>query len=217
MRKQWKGFVCGILVSVMVLGFGVPALATTVKQLNASYSGIKITLDGEFITPKNANGTIVEPFTVNGTTYLPVRAIANALGLEVEWDGETKTVILESPDLIKQGTVVYDDQYVTISFDKIQEADQNWLCESEAVFIVENKTDFELTFQSEALSFNGISYEVLVGSDSVAPNSTGKVTFGFAEEVPTNVSISTGAIKVIDFSYELFGRELSYDAKWVGK
>lgn len=35
---------------------------------------------------------MVEPFTVNGTTYLPVRAIGEALGKDVKWDGETKTV-----------------------------------------------------------------------------------------------------------------------------
>jgi hypothetical protein len=31
---------------------------------------------------------------VDGTTYLPVRAVASALGLAVEWDGETNTVRL---------------------------------------------------------------------------------------------------------------------------
>ncbi|MBQ9997667.1 MAG: hypothetical protein IJP19_01465, partial [Clostridia bacterium] len=32
----------------------------------------------------------------NGTTYLPVRAVASALGMDVDWDGNTSTVILSN-------------------------------------------------------------------------------------------------------------------------
>jgi hypothetical protein len=47
--------------------------------------------------PRDANGASVEPFTVNGTTYLPVRAIAEALGMEVSWDNGAKTVYIGAP------------------------------------------------------------------------------------------------------------------------
>lgn len=66
----------------------------TTKTLNATYKNIKIVLNGVQIDPKDASGNIVEPFVSEGTTYLPVRAIANALGLDVKWDGETSTVYL---------------------------------------------------------------------------------------------------------------------------
>ena len=45
--------------------------------------------------PTDANGDYVEPFIIEGTTYLPVRAIASALDLDVNWDEETSTVILD--------------------------------------------------------------------------------------------------------------------------
>lgn len=38
----------------------------------------------------------IEPFIHNGTTYLPVRALAEALGQEVDWDQETATVLIAS-------------------------------------------------------------------------------------------------------------------------
>lgn len=57
-----------------------------------NYNDIKITIDG---TPVATNDT-TEPFIIDGTTYLPVRALAEALGLKVEWDGTTNTVILSS-------------------------------------------------------------------------------------------------------------------------
>ena len=44
--------------------------------------------------PKDANGNTVEPFIIDGTTYLPVRAVSNALGLNVGWDDATSTVSL---------------------------------------------------------------------------------------------------------------------------
>lgn len=66
----------------------------TTKTLNATFKNIKIVLNGVQIDPKDASGITVEPFTVDGTTYLPVRAVANALGLDVKWDGETSTVYL---------------------------------------------------------------------------------------------------------------------------
>ena len=33
----------------------------------------------------------------DGTNYLPVRALAEALGLDVAWDGSTSTVVLTTP------------------------------------------------------------------------------------------------------------------------
>ncbi len=53
-------------------------------------------LNGQEIQPKDANGFYVEPFIINGTTYLPVRAVADSLGIHVSWDSSTQTVILSN-------------------------------------------------------------------------------------------------------------------------
>lgn len=83
----------GMVIMALVMGLAVPALAAVAnKTLEAHYMDIKLVVDGVPITPRNASGNLVEPFTVNGTTYLPVRAIGEALGKDVKWDGETKTV-----------------------------------------------------------------------------------------------------------------------------
>lgn len=94
-KERRNGFLAGILVSALVFTLiGSAAAAITKKTLDAEYSGIKIQMNGQYFTPTDVNGNIVEPFAVNGTTYLPVRAISNALGLDVEWDGENNTVLL---------------------------------------------------------------------------------------------------------------------------
>ncbi len=68
----------------------------TVVETRATYCDIKITLNGEILHIANAQGESVEPFIIDGTTYLPLRAVAAALGLSVEWNGETNSISLSS-------------------------------------------------------------------------------------------------------------------------
>lgn len=51
----------------------------------------------------DANGSKVVPITYNGSTYLPVRAIANMVGIQVGWDEATQTVLLGNsfPDVVE--------------------------------------------------------------------------------------------------------------------
>src|SRR5690606_10675405 len=63
--------------------------------------GIKITLDGKPWTPRDAQGNALTPITYKGSTYLPVRAVAEAAGISVDWDAATQTVILgEAYDVV---------------------------------------------------------------------------------------------------------------------
>ena len=69
--------------------------ASTLQEITAYLnSGITVTLDGEAQTFLDANGNRVYPITYNGSTYLPVRAVAGLVGLDVDWDQATQTVIL---------------------------------------------------------------------------------------------------------------------------
>ena len=96
MKKEIRGFIAGILVAGVVAGsIGTASAVVGRVQANLDYNNIKISLNGQTVTPKDANGNTVEPFAINGTTYLPVRAVGDALGLDVNWDGNTKTVYLE--------------------------------------------------------------------------------------------------------------------------
>lgn len=69
------------------------AFAAT-QSIQVSFDNIKIAVDGKVITPKDASGNVVQPFIYNGTTYLPIRAIGEAIGKEVNWDQTTKTASL---------------------------------------------------------------------------------------------------------------------------
>lgn len=92
-KDKLKGFVIGIVAASVAIS--ATAFAQNIqKTLNAVYRDIKLVVDGNTTTPKDANGNIVEPFIVDGTTYLPVRAVAEALGKDVSWDSETSTVYI---------------------------------------------------------------------------------------------------------------------------
>lgn len=97
-KDKIKGFISGVCVALVVSSGAVFADSIS-KTVTAVYNNIKIVIDGKEITPKDANGNTVEPFIIDGTTYLPVRAIASALGEEVDWDGSTNTVYIgEKPE-----------------------------------------------------------------------------------------------------------------------
>lgn len=93
MKQRIQGVLIGVLIGITLFnGFAYATQCNdTVERI---FNNIKITLNGNNITPQDANGNIVEPFIIDGTTYLPVRAISNALGLNVDWDSSTNTVVL---------------------------------------------------------------------------------------------------------------------------
>ena len=61
---------------------------------------INIYVNGAKFTPRDANGTEVAPIAKDGTTYLPVRAIAQAFGKKVDWDGDTSSVLIKDASTI---------------------------------------------------------------------------------------------------------------------
>lgn len=96
-RKQGiKGFLAGILTSVLVLGAATSALAlSSPETIQCFMGGIKIFVDGQLQVPTDVNGNVVEPLVYNGTTYLPVRALTGMLtDKSVEWDGDTESVYI---------------------------------------------------------------------------------------------------------------------------
>ena len=209
--------IVGTLIAAMIIGSAAYASIGS-RTATLVYDNIKILLDSKEIIPTDANGNTVEPFIIDGTTYLPVRGISNSLGLNVEWNSATKTVVLTTPGAFSGAVQVYNDDNVTIEFAGCSaEKPYDWMdtVYYYANFNVKNKTDAELTFQTDALSFNGISYTGFIGSESVAAQSTGKVRFYTTQiALPTSgINKTSGTIRVIDFNETLL--DMSYDAKWV--
>jgi hypothetical protein len=89
------------VVVPLVIAFGVTCMsmgafaASSVEQITAYLNKeINIKLDGRLYVPKDQDGEIMDPIIYNGSTYLPLRSVAEALNVEVGWNGATQTVDL---------------------------------------------------------------------------------------------------------------------------
>lgn len=78
------------------------------KNLKISYRDISVYLDGDQLVLKSSDGKITEPFIHDGTTYLPLRAVAEATNTNVEWDDESHSIYLTSDDGEIPTTSTYD-------------------------------------------------------------------------------------------------------------
>lgn len=91
--KNAKSFTSGVVVTVLIMAGGSTAMAKISKMdIPVSFNNIKVVVDGKELK------TDKEPFVYEGTTYLPVRTVAEAVGKEVAWDSSTQTVTLGAKD-----------------------------------------------------------------------------------------------------------------------
>lgn len=84
----------GLLITALVLATALPAGAALIKRSMEVDSGIHLYVDGKALNPTDAKGNPVEVFASNGTTYLPVRAVAGALDQTVAYNGSSTTVFV---------------------------------------------------------------------------------------------------------------------------
>ncbi len=84
--KNWKKRAISILFAITLLTG--TALAATYECVSVEYP---IIVNGETMTFTDA-----EPMNYNGRTMLPLRAVADALGVPIEWDENNQQVIIET-------------------------------------------------------------------------------------------------------------------------
>ena len=114
MKQRLRDMVAGFMVAVLLSSITVWA-ATGTQNITITYRNIKLYIDGVLITPKDPNGNVVEPFIYNGTTYLPIRAVGEAFGKEVHWDGDTSSVYVgQVPGKPLREVPLYNKPYIDI-------------------------------------------------------------------------------------------------------
>lgn len=88
MKEKMKGFIAGICVALLLTS----VMTVFAVGIDVHIGGIRIYWDGVEKTLKNVKGEKVEPMIYNGTTYVPLRAMSQLMGKEVEWDQATTSV-----------------------------------------------------------------------------------------------------------------------------
>ena len=151
MKEKLKGILIGFLLCAMLSGtIAIVANASTLYDVITS--GVRIIIDGKELNATDANGNHVEPIIVNGTTYLPVRAIAGAFDKPVYWDGENFTVYLGN----MTGNLEYPslrlDEATDIAYKKPYKASGNGLLDNydnKYTYAFYNNGDNSTQYESE--------------------------------------------------------------------
>lgn len=88
-KERVKGFVIGFVACAM-LSTTMLVTANTGGVMREVFYGVNINLNGQVLQLAD----IDRPFIMDGRTFLPVRAISEALEIPVDWDGSTRTVFV---------------------------------------------------------------------------------------------------------------------------
>ena len=82
-----------LLCLILALGLVTPAFAAQTQTI--SVSPINVMVGGKVFLPTDVNGKDVPVFVYNGTTYAPLRALAEAYGLTVGYNSAKKLATVE--------------------------------------------------------------------------------------------------------------------------
>ncbi|MGN0135509.1 PepSY domain-containing protein [Anaerotignum sp.] len=106
MKKKWIAMGTTL---VMVTALAMPAMAaSSFKEEKAVLRpDFTIVIDGEEMNFKRADGSAAYALVYEDSTYLPLRAIGEALGRNVNWDEQTKTITLEGERTTKDSSNKY--------------------------------------------------------------------------------------------------------------
>jgi len=109
--KELKGFVAGIIFTIILSGTIVTANPTTQEM----FFGVFVNLDGTFVSFEDDS----RPFIMDGRTFLPVRAIADLFGADVDFDESTNTVLLYSGGVTvgRRNHAEREDKFVSVVID----------------------------------------------------------------------------------------------------
>lgn len=106
MKERLQGVLAGVLIGAVSIG-SIAYATTGTRSIEVIYDNIKVYKDNVLCELKDANGSVIEPFIYNGTTYMPVRGTANLADMQVTWDGANNSVYLWD-ELVPDGTYLVD-------------------------------------------------------------------------------------------------------------
>ena len=129
-KKSVTSFLSGVFVTLMLISLVISAGATddTIYKAITVRPGIKIYVDDVQLIPRDVTGAEVDVFIYYGTTYVPARALSEALGKTIQYDGATNSVYIgkhagESPAVMLTDL----DYFAGSSSIKTQASDQDSL------------------------------------------------------------------------------------------
>lgn len=145
-----------VLILILLLSLGINVYAASgSERVTIFFNNIKVILNGHELELRDSNGNTVEPFIIEGTTYLPVRAISEALDLPVEWDKSANSVVLGTKP----------DNYVTSLAESESETIIGYVNESkDVVYADTGSKSVDVFFNNIKVILNGHELELKDGN-----------------------------------------------------
>jgi|GEM_PF-481054 len=100
-----------LAVGVLLLfgSFPMASAKNNLKTVSATVaSNLLMLLNGEVWQPKDQKGERVYPVIINGSSYLPVRVLSEALDVDIQWDSAAQTIKIGEGTSSVQGTSSID-------------------------------------------------------------------------------------------------------------
>ncbi|WP_201007921.1 hypothetical protein [Paenibacillus glycanilyticus] len=96
MNKNMKRTVATMMIAGMTVSGAAGVYAgTNMEKISAFLNhSIGFKINGSTYIPKDENGKTLAPITYHDTTYLPVRALSNALNTPIQYDSKTNTIYI---------------------------------------------------------------------------------------------------------------------------
>jgi len=95
MKSKMQGFLSGAIAAVLLFTC-ITAMAASSRTITVN-TDMMILVNGSVFEPTDANGEPVPVFEFDGTTYAPLRALADAYGLVVGYDSTRRMATVDSP------------------------------------------------------------------------------------------------------------------------
>ncbi len=217
MKKSTKIITTAVLAAALSVG---SFAAGNLISINVDPT-VKIKVNGSEFKPKDANGNEVMTFIYNGTTYAPLRALAEAYGLEVGYDAAANMATVDEPG----NNELYFDSYDDYTWDNVAPEYDNISTESEEILyddggitiiakglseefigtalnlLIENNTNQSITVQARNTSVNGYMISPIMSED-VAPGKRANTTMVFMSSKLEDNGITE--ITEIETSFHIF-------------
>ena len=158
-RQKAAWFLSGIAATVLTLSLASPALAALTAKTIQVYTGVDIYVDDMKLEPTDANGNPVEVFVYNGTTYLPVRAVGEAVGKTVQWEPKTNSVYLGKHTGEKPAVWLQDLDYFTGREFDVEPTEKDNLGNTRQEVIVDNRFDNTYLLNGQYSAISGTLFQ----------------------------------------------------------
>ena len=162
------------------------------KTIDVSYD-VNLSINGQSPKLTDVNGNTVLPFTYQGTTYVPIRAVGSYLGADISYNAQSHTALITSASSTSDNTLdsIYNRNMYTLN-------------------LLDHCTDLNTAIYVETLKLDSLLFNPAVGNEYIADcYETYDVLQAICNEL--NTLISNSSSQTPNYYEDL--RSLMYDIK----